>query len=97
MSYIETPIAAFILPALYRIAEDYPKALYYPFRMSFEHYELEKHNLPEETRVAIENINRMVHSPIMEEFCLELQRLTDPDHIMKDFIVAIKVNTKKKR
>lgn len=63
--------------------------------MSFEHYELEKHNLPENNRHAIEKINRMVHSPIMEEFSLELQRLTDPDHIMKDFLIAIKVSTSK--
>lgn len=65
--------------------------------MSFEHYELEKHNLPEENRNAIEKINRMVHSPIMEEFCLELQRLTDPDHLMKDFLVALKVSLIMKR
>lgn len=61
--------------------------------MTFEHYELEKDNIPKENRYAIEKINRMVHSPIMEEFSLELQRLTDPDHIMKDFIIAIKVST----
>ncbi|KAG1446515.1 hypothetical protein G6F56_009543 [Rhizopus delemar] len=28
----------------------------------------------------------MVRSPLMEEFCLELKRLTDPEHVVKDFI-----------
>ncbi|KAI8057473.1 hypothetical protein BDF21DRAFT_349187 [Thamnidium elegans] len=91
VSFIESPIAEFIFPCLIRIADDYPKALYYPFNMSFEHYEWTKESIPAENRQAIEKIKAMIHSPLMEEFCVELQRLTNPDHIVKDFIGLLKL------
>ncbi|KAI9359803.1 hypothetical protein BD770DRAFT_319254 [Pilaira anomala] len=90
VSFIESPIAAFILPSLTRIAEDYPKALYYPFNMSLEQYEWKNQETPDENKQMIEKIKTRIYSPLMAEFSVELQRLTNPDHLVKDFIGLLK-------
>ena len=86
VSSIATPIAPYIFPILERIAESYPKALYYPFQMSCEFYDIKKNDLSEESQRSIERILYLIRSPIMEQFSYELKRLSDPDHIAKDFI-----------
>ena len=91
ISFIETPVAPYVLSALTKIAESYPNAIYYHFQMYFEHYELKKDSIPEENREYIEKIRAKIRSPIMEEFTLELQRLTNPEHLLKDFTEVIKV------
>lgn len=91
ISFIETPVAKYVLTSLTRISESYPKAIYYHFQMYFEHYDLKKEEIPEENRAAIEKIRYIIRSPIMEEFTMELQRLTNPEHLLKDFADVIKV------
>lgn len=91
MSSMNGPIAPFILPALQRLAATYPNALYYPMQISCEIYELKKNTLPKEICVGIERIMQLIQSPILEEFSKELKRLTDPYHIVKDFIAYIRV------
>lgn len=79
-----------------RLAESYPKALYYPFHISYEHYQLVKDRIPRENYEFIQKIKHAIRSPIMEEFCNELKRLTDPEHIVKDFIDFLYVVYRKK-
>lgn len=86
------PIAPYILPAIQRLAETYPNALYYPMQISCEIYELRKNALPKDICDAIERIMHMIKSPILEEFSNELKRLTDPYHIVKDFLAYIRVS-----
>ncbi|KAI8352478.1 hypothetical protein EDC96DRAFT_546617 [Choanephora cucurbitarum] len=90
VSSIATPIAPYIFPILERIAESYPKALYYPFQMSCEFYDIKKNDLSEESQRSVERILYLIRSPIMEQFSYELKRLSDPDHIAKDFIEYIR-------
>lgn len=91
VSSMNGPIASFILPALQRLAETYPNALYYPMQIPCDIYELRKNSLPKENCDAIEKIIHLIRSPILEEFSNELKRLTDPYHIVKEFINFIKV------
>jgi DNA-dependent protein kinase catalytic subunit len=91
VSFTETPIASYIFPTLLRIAQDYPKALYYPFQMSFEHYALKTYRLPVENRQVVDKILAMIKSDVAENFTFELRRLTDPDLMVKDFIDFTKV------
>ncbi|KAG1019202.1 hypothetical protein G6F26_010314 [Rhizopus arrhizus] len=86
VSIFDLSIAKFIYPVIKRLAESYPKALYYPFHISYEHYQLVKDRIPRENYEFIQKIKHAIRSPIMEEFCNELKRLTDPEHIVKDFI-----------
>ncbi|KAI8883147.1 hypothetical protein K501DRAFT_333495 [Backusella circina FSU 941] len=86
VAVLDTLIAQFVFPSIKRLAEAYPNALYYPFHISFEHYEIIKDKLDAKNVENIEQINAMLRSPLKEEFLLELRRLTDPEHILKDFI-----------
>ncbi|KAF1799211.1 hypothetical protein FB192DRAFT_1333067 [Mucor lusitanicus] len=90
VSSMNGPIAPYILPAIQRLAETYPNALYYPMQISCEIYELRKNALPKDICDAIERIMHMIKSPILEEFSNELKRLTDPYHIVKDFLAYIR-------
>ncbi|KAK4516378.1 uncharacterized protein ATC70_011349 [Mucor velutinosus] len=90
VSSMNGPIAPYILPAIQRLAETYPNALYYPIQVSCEIYELRKSALPKDICDAIERIMHIIKSPILEEFSNELRRLTDPYHIIKDFLAYIK-------
>jgi hypothetical protein len=91
VAILDTKIAKFVFPSIKRLAESYPNALYYPFHISFEHYEIIKDKLDPENAESIEQIKGLLHSPLKEEFLLELRRLTDPEHILKDFIDFIQV------
>ncbi|KAI8997006.1 hypothetical protein BDB01DRAFT_840542 [Pilobolus umbonatus] len=86
VALLDSSLATYIYPAVQKIAIEYPNALYYPFRISNEQYELIKHELPSINQEIVEKIKNNLKSPIMEEFCLELKRLTDPEHLLKDFI-----------
>ncbi|GAN09060.1 DNA-dependent protein kinase catalytic subunit isoform 1 [Mucor ambiguus] len=90
VSSMNGPIAPYILPAIQKLAEAYPNALYYPMQISCEIYELRKNTLPKDICDAIERIMQMIRSPILEEFSNELKRLTDPYHIVKDFLAYIR-------
>ncbi|KAI9483447.1 MAG: hypothetical protein EXX96DRAFT_536784 [Benjaminiella poitrasii] len=90
ISSMASPISKHLMPVLERIAKDYPKALYFPFQMSYQFYELRKSKLSRETCNSIEKIINLIRSPILQKFSDELKRLTDPDHIIKDFIEYIK-------
>jgi hypothetical protein len=94
VAILDTKIAKFVFPSIKRLAESYPNALYYPFHISFEHYEIIKDKLDLENAESIEQINGLLRSPLKEEFLLELRRLTDPEHILKDFIDFIQVINK---
>ncbi|ORE05303.1 hypothetical protein BCV72DRAFT_250689 [Rhizopus microsporus var. microsporus] len=93
VSILDLPIAKYMYPVIKTVAENYPKALYYPFHISYEHYRLVDNKLSEENKKYIEEIRALIRSPIMEEFCTELKRLTNPEHIVKDFIEFLQVLT----
>ncbi|CAO3615261.1 unnamed protein product [Cunninghamella echinulata] len=86
IAILDRPIAKHVFPIVYRLAQDYPSALYYPFHISNEHFECFKEQLNQSNREAIEKIKNTIRSPMMETFTMELRRLTNPEHIVKDFI-----------
>ncbi|KAI8641990.1 hypothetical protein BD408DRAFT_483034 [Parasitella parasitica] len=90
VSSINGPIAPYILPALQALADSYPNSLFYPMQISCETYELRKSSLPKDVCNGIEKVMHSIQSPILEEFSNELKRLTNPYHIVKDFLAYIK-------
>merc|ERR1711974_36051 len=50
-----------IVPILNRIAEEYPQALYYPFKISSE-------TLCEKSQQLCSKITQLLHDPLLEEF-----------------------------
>lgn len=64
--------------------------------MSLEQYEWKNQETPDENKRMIEKIKTRIYSPLMAEFSVELQRLTNPDHLVKDFIGLLKVKISSK-
>lgn len=91
VSLIAEPIAKYTFPCLEKIAIHYPKALYYPFQIPRDTYELKKRNMAKEDCESVEKILHLIRSPIMDEFINELKRLSEPKHIVKDFMERVNV------
>ncbi|KAI8098597.1 uncharacterized protein BX664DRAFT_288171 [Halteromyces radiatus] len=86
VAILDKPTAKYIYPIILKLAQEYPSALYYPFQLSNEHYECYKEQLDPTNRNMIARIKEIIRSPLMETFTNELRRLTNPEHIVKDFI-----------
>lgn len=82
-------IANSVYPILNRISEEYPNALYYPFKISsetFNNYSLK----------LCSNITKKLNHPLIEEFIQALGKMTHPEHRFKDFAEALKPLMKNK-
>ncbi|ORX51884.1 hypothetical protein DM01DRAFT_1063713 [Hesseltinella vesiculosa] len=86
VAILDRPSARNIFPILIKLADAYPAALYYPFQISNEHYECYKEQMDPDNQSAIERIKNTIRSPLQHAFTNELRRLTNPEHIVKDFI-----------
>ncbi|CAO3576402.1 unnamed protein product [Absidia cylindrospora] len=86
VAILDKPTARYVFPLVLKLAQEYPAALYYPFQLSNEHYECYKEQLDTVNREAIAQIKETIKSPLMETFTGELRRLTNPEHIVKDFL-----------
>ncbi|KAI8075324.1 hypothetical protein BC940DRAFT_249003 [Gongronella butleri] len=89
VAILDRPSTQYVLPILFKLAETYPSALYYPLQISNEHYECYKDQLDPDNYAAIQRIKSIITSPLQEVFTNELRRLTNPEHIVKDFIDLI--------
>lgn len=92
VAILDTSLAHCVFPILQKVAKSYPSALYYPFRISEEHYSAIGSRLEKKNREEIEKIKQMIYSPLMEDFCTELLRLTNPDQLLKDFVDFLRVS-----
>ncbi|KAF7728429.1 hypothetical protein EC973_006107 [Apophysomyces ossiformis] len=86
VSMLTSGNAESVFPALFKLALTYPKAVYYPFHISNEQFEANRDRLSRVSQQQIEKIKSIIRSPLMEDFTNELRRLTNPEHIVKDFI-----------
>jgi DNA-dependent protein kinase catalytic subunit len=72
--------------AVLQIAKSYPKALYYPMAISKEHYKFDDTEQGKMQSKRVQILWNSISSPLMNDFVTELRRLTNPEHIVKDFI-----------
>ncbi|KAG0227795.1 hypothetical protein BGW42_002714 [Actinomortierella wolfii] len=79
-----------IMPILKSIAREYPNALYYPLSISSENFDFEKSSTGERRRADVNELRKMVRSTTKERFVFELRRLTNPEHIIKDWFEQTK-------
>ncbi|KAG0234361.1 hypothetical protein BGX31_004586 [Mortierella sp. GBA43] len=86
VAILDKPIGSCVIPILNKIARQYPNALYYPLTISAENYSFESSTAGRERREDVEKLKKMVHSPLKEDFIFELRRLTNPDHLLKDWL-----------
>lgn len=45
----------------------------------------------EKLQSNVQTLKRLIHSPLKDDFILELRRLTNPEHILKDFVEQLRV------
>ncbi|KAI9491166.1 hypothetical protein BDB00DRAFT_874560 [Zychaea mexicana] len=85
VAIMDNPIAVNVFPALHHLALSYPNAIYYAFNISNEHFKAIGDKLDETTRNHITKLANALYSSMREKFITELRRLTNPEHIVKDF------------
>jgi DNA-dependent protein kinase catalytic subunit len=86
VAVLDKPIASSVNPLVTAIAKTYPKALYYPMAISREHYKFENTKAGRRQAQQVQVVWSYLSSPLMNDFITELRRLTNPEHIVKDFI-----------
>ncbi|KAI8930349.1 hypothetical protein BC831DRAFT_508515 [Entophlyctis helioformis] len=73
-----------VLVVLQRIAETFPDAIVFPLQISAGQYSFS--TLSTITADDVEILLSRVKSPILDRFMLELRRMTEPEHIFKDWL-----------
>ncbi|GAB5585937.1 hypothetical protein Unana1_00837 [Umbelopsis nana] len=86
VAVMDKSIASAVNPLVQAIAKSYPKALYYPVAISKEHYHFDDNEQGRRQSKQVQIIWNYISSPLMDDFVTELRRLTNPEHIVKDFI-----------
>ncbi|KAF9116341.1 hypothetical protein BGX27_003334 [Mortierella sp. AM989] len=86
VAVLDKPIGACVMPILRSIASQYPNALYYPLTISAENYSFERNPQGERRKADVDMLKKSVSSPLKEDFIFELRRLTNPDHLLKDWL-----------
>ncbi|XP_070581112.1 DNA-dependent protein kinase catalytic subunit-like [Ptychodera flava] len=77
-------------PAVHRIildiAEQYPQALVYPFKMSSENFSFEKSNCGKKNKEVADKLSGILDNvPMVNVFISALEQLTNPEHVFKDW------------
>ena len=91
VAILDNPIAEYVFPALYQIAKIYPKAVFYAFNISYEHYLAVYDTLERQAQKRVNKIAAAVKSDLMAHFILELRRLTNPEHLVVGLIEFLEV------
>ncbi|KND04346.1 uncharacterized protein SPPG_00077 [Spizellomyces punctatus DAOM BR117] len=83
---LDKPSAQAVYPVIEKIGRDYPSALYFPLSISSEQYTFGNDAGSQRNKKRIEALKTIISSPLLEKFKFELQRLTEPVHIFKDWL-----------
>ncbi|KAG0254733.1 hypothetical protein BG011_005543 [Mortierella polycephala] len=86
VAVLDKPVGNCVMPILISIATHYPNALYYPLTISAENYSFERSAPGEKRKADVAKLKRAVYSPLKEDFIFELRRLTNPEHLVKDWL-----------
>ncbi|KAJ3178568.1 hypothetical protein HDU85_005175 [Gaertneriomyces sp. JEL0708] len=86
---LDKDVGDVVYPSLLRVANDYPRALYYPLAISSEQYSFSSDPLCLNRRQNVQNLRDMLKSPLLETLTIELKRLTEPLHVLKDWVERV--------
>ncbi|KAG0293742.1 hypothetical protein BGZ96_002384 [Linnemannia gamsii] len=86
VAILDKPTGTCVMPILKMIAKQYPNALYYPLTISAENYTFESDSPGEKRKAEFIKLKREIASPLKEDFIFELRRLTNPEHLLKDWL-----------
>ncbi|RUS72684.1 hypothetical protein EGW08_019554 [Elysia chlorotica] len=82
---LDKPEAQVVAPLLLRIAEDYPQALIYPFRMSSEGYNFGSSAQDSKNKDTVHKLEELCSNPVINKFISALEQFGQPDMIFKDW------------
>ncbi|BFZ03143.1 hypothetical protein BsWGS_06182 [Bradybaena similaris] len=77
-------------PLLMRIAEEYPQALIYAFRMSSEGFNFESSSSELENSKLVDKLSQKIDNPLVNKLINALEQFGQPDMIIKDWCIDMK-------
>ncbi|KAG0339299.1 hypothetical protein BG004_006877 [Podila humilis] len=86
VAVLDKPIGSCVMPIMRSIAVQYPNALYYPLAISDENFSFEDSSMGRKRKEDVKWLKDKVSSPLKEKFIFELRRLTNADHLLKDWL-----------
>ncbi|CAG8447289.1 28742_t:CDS:10 [Dentiscutata erythropus] len=90
VAILDKPIAQCVFPILYNLAEQYPKSLYYPLKISSEHYNFdEKSKESEINKSRVQILKQKIKCDMTDTLIAELQRLTDSEIHFGNWVQSI--------
>ncbi|KAJ1565617.1 hypothetical protein HK096_001353, partial [Nowakowskiella sp. JEL0078] len=91
MAVLDKTIGLAVGPILLRVSEEFPNVVCFPFAISSEQYIYKDAIEPEKNRILVEQLKDILKSTGFGEFTKELSRLTEPQHVLKDWIERAEV------
>ncbi|EGG13650.1 DNA-dependent protein kinase subunit [Cavenderia fasciculata] len=81
--YLDLPQGPLVISILVKIAQYYPQAIYFPYKISSEQFGRigQKVSQP---------LDLILKDSLLDTFTLELERLTHPEHRFKDYMETVK-------
>ncbi|CAG8470552.1 4251_t:CDS:10, partial [Scutellospora calospora] len=90
VAILDKPIAECVFPILLNLAEQYPKSLYYPLKISSEHYNFdEKSEESEISKSRVQKLKQIIKCEMTDTLIAELQRLVDSEIHFENWIKSI--------
>jgi len=84
MALLNRPEAECLIPVLARMGQAYPQAIYYQFKISTEDFEAA-------VIARLSSLSNLLQHDSLEAFIGGLEKLTNPEHVIKDTLEIIKV------
>ncbi|KAG0357941.1 hypothetical protein BG005_002930 [Podila minutissima] len=75
-----------VMPIMRSIAVQYPNALFYPLTISIENFTFEENSYGRQRKEDVKWLSEKTRSDLKDDFIFELRRLTNTDHLLKDWL-----------
>ncbi|EDV28309.1 uncharacterized protein TRIADDRAFT_20924, partial [Trichoplax adhaerens] len=95
MAILDKPEARAVQEILFRIADEYPQAIIYAFKVSNEQYTFEETSVGRQNKTAVSKLSSKLQLPLIESFVRALEQLSQPDLVFKDWVDEVKGLKKK--
>ncbi|KAF9390467.1 hypothetical protein CPB97_009177 [Podila verticillata] len=79
-------IGTCVMPIMRSIAVQYPNALFYPLTISLENFTFEENSVGRHRKDDVKWLREKIRSDLKDDFIFELRRLTNADHLLKDWL-----------
>ncbi|CAG8556990.1 5133_t:CDS:10 [Acaulospora morrowiae] len=90
VAVLDKPTAQCVFPILFELSRLYPKSLYYPLKISSDHYKFDERNRAvRENKNKIQQLKQIIKSDVIDTLIGELERLTNPETVFYGWCVRI--------